>query len=125
MLLVPSENLTEENFGDEIPLNSETGNIISSDQATFLEANLFLIKDANGGFLDAEFAAYQRVAINGAEGRSVAEGIGRKITVYVGSMLPGSLVFPVICVASLIFGLTMLSETKNRYLEEIASSWTK
>ena len=43
----------------------------------------------------------------------------------VGSISLFFLVFIGMCVLSLIFGLTLLPETKNRSLEEIAASWQK
>jgi len=41
--------------------------------------------------------------------------------------LPGGTywIFSILCVFSLIFGIKMLPETKNRTLEEIARSWKK
>jgi SP family arabinose:H+ symporter-like MFS transporter len=49
-------------------------------------------------------------------------GAAKRITGTVG---PAFLVFSVICILSLIFGIRILPETKGRTLEEIARSWTK
>ena len=59
------------------------------------------------------------------KGQPVSEPAGADIYIHVGSMLGAFLVFTGICVVSLIFGLTMLPEMKNRTLEEIAASWTR
>jgi sugar porter (SP) family MFS transporter len=53
------------------------------------------------------------------------EAAGAPVKVQVGSVAAAFWLFSAICVMSLIFGLTIMPETKGRTLEEIGSSWTK
>ena len=61
-----------------------------------------------------------------ASGEAVAdEPAGGRITLQVGSIGPAFWLFTGICLLSLLFGLTIMPETKGRTLEEIAASWRR
>ena len=55
----------------------------------------------------------------------VNEPSGAEVTVQVGSVAPAFWLFTGICMLSVLFGLTIMPETKDRTLEEIGASWQK
>ena len=77
----------------------------------------------NNSFLIEAVSASQMTLGGGAQ--LVAEPAGAEITLQVGSVGPAFWIFTVVCILSLLFGLTIMPETKGRTLEEIGSSWKK
>ena len=145
LMLGAGSQLVQEPRGAEITLaGPETS--LTSRNISFEDANYSTIRDSKKEFAKAGFKLNQKIAISGAskpENNLVAalkavtpaelvinsvlvpEAAGTPVRIRVGSVVGGFLVFTVLCVLSLLFGIFMLPETKNRTLEEIAASWTK
>jgi len=145
LVLGADSNLVQEPRGAEITIaGPETS--LTSRNISFEDTNYSVINDSKKEFSKAGFKLNQKIAISGAakpENNLVAaikavtpaelvvnsalvpEAAGTPVRIRVGSVVGGFLVFTVLCVLSLLFGIFMLPETKNRTLEEIAASWTK
>ncbi|MEM8944710.1 MAG: sugar porter family MFS transporter [Planctomycetota bacterium] len=121
---------------------------MTSDQVSFVDADPARIEIAVGDLASAGFRPLDQVTVIGAsqasnngsylisevsEGQIVLSGssqlateaAGASVTLQVGSVGPAFWIFTVVCVLSLLFGLTIMPETKGRTLEEIGSSWKK
>ena len=77
----------------------------------------------NGSFLIDE-ASPDRLTLGGGV-QLIEEPAGAAVTLQVGSVGPAFLIFTIVCIFSLLFGLMMMPETKGRSLEEIGASWQK
>ena len=77
----------------------------------------------NGTFLIAEVTPHQLIL--GQSAQLTAEAAGAEVTLQIGSVGPPFWLFIGICILSLLFGLTIMPETKGRTLEEIGTSWKK
>jgi len=134
--------------GKRVTLRVSGGPEVTSDAVAFIDSNLDLIRDAGGKLREAGFVDGDRVTVIGtsreADSRTFASGLvtasevilapgeavsgepaGRRITLQVGSIGAAFWLFTAICILSLLFGLTIMPETKGRTLEEIAASWRK
>ena len=121
---------------------------VTSDQISFVDANPDRIEIATGDLAAAGFRPLDQVTVVGATqavnnnsflieaatasqitlgggAQLAAEPAGAEITLQVGSVGPAFWIFTVVCILSLLFGLTIMPETKGRTLEEIGSSWKK
>ena len=90
------------------------------DQVTVLGATA---NGNNGTFLIAEVTPHQLIL--GQSAQLTAEAAGAEVTLQIGSVGPPFWLFSGICILSLLFGLTIMPETKGRTLEEIGTSWKK
>jgi len=114
----------------------------------FTDSNPDRIEDTSGDFVKAGFRPLDQVTVLGAESGAnsgtfviaavsadqlvldrnvqlVSEPAGAEVTLQIGSVGPAFWIFTAVCVLSLLFGLTMMPETKGRALEEIGMSWHK
>jgi len=106
------------------------------------------IRDAEGRFLKAGFRPGDQVTVTGSAtagnddlfsvtqveadrlalasvGRLRAEDGNPTLAVHVGSVGPAFWLFSVVCLLSLLFGATIMPETRGRTLEEIGASWRR
>ena len=88
------------------------------DQVTVLGATA---AGNNGTFVISEVKPHQLVL--GPSVRLTAEPAGAEVTLQIGSVGPPFWLFSGICILSVLFGLTIMPETKGRTLEEIGTSW--
>ena len=111
--------------GDPARIEGKAGSLSEAgfrplDQVTVLGAEN---AKNNGTFLIDEVAANQLVLSRKVQ--LATEQAGADVTLQIGSVGPAFWIFTVVCILSLIFGLTMMPETKGRTLEEIGTSWQK
>lgn len=115
---------------------------------SFVASSPPAIHDAEQRFIEAGFRPGDQITVMGAANEQntgtfsvtdvsagslslsagaslVGEAAGALVTVQVGSVGAAFWLFTVICILSLLFGLTIMPETKGRTLEEIGSSWQK
>ena len=129
-------------------LPAERGVIVSGSTISFHDTNPDTIRDSAGKFEEAGFRIGDQATVIGTAQKANSgtfeiaevtsdqltlveiarlndEPAGANITVQVGSVALAFWLFTAICLASLIFGLTIMPETKGRTLEEIGASWQR
>ena len=122
--------------------------IVSGSTISFHDTNPDTIRDSAGKFEEAGFRIGDQATVIGTAQKANSgtfeiaevtsdqltlveiarlndEPAGANITVQVGSVALAFWLFTAICLASLIFGLTIMPETKGRTLEEIGASWQR
>ncbi len=93
---------------------------MDGDRVTVIGAS----RDANSRTFSAMLVSAGEMIL--APGEAVAdEPAGGRIALQVGSIGAAFWLLTGICLLSLLFGLTIMPETKGRTLEEIAASWRK
>jgi len=121
---------------------------VSSETVSFVSGDPARIEITGGGLSEAGFRPLDQVTVLGAsapenngtflidkvtpDGLTLSksaqlaeEPTGAAVTLQVGSVGPAFWIFTVICVLSLLFGLSIMPETKGRTLEDIGRSWKK
>jgi sugar porter (SP) family MFS transporter len=124
------------------------GAIVEGTTLSFSNTTPATIKDSEGRFVESGFRAGDQITVMGAANSQnngqytiaqvsgsqltlqnstdlANETAGANVTVRVGSVGPAFWLFSVICVLSLLFGLTIMPETKGQTLEAIGASWQK
>ena len=109
---------------------------LTSNEISFVDSNPDRIEIAAGDLADAGFRPGDHVIVMGAKtdenqlmlgggAQLTDEPAGAEVTLQIGSLAPAFYLFTVICILSLLFGLTIMPETKGRTLEDIGSSWER
>jgi sugar porter (SP) family MFS transporter len=122
--------------------------IVSGKTISIADTDPATINDSEARFVQAGFKPGDQISVFGGdsvqghgefivadvapgtltlEGKSTitSEKSGAEITVQVGSVGGAFWLFSLVCLLSLLFGMTIMPETKGRSLEEIGSSWNK
>ena len=122
--------------------------LTSGETISFIDSNPDRIENTSGDFSETGFRPLDQVTVLGAANAQnngtflidevsanhlvlnrnlqlSEEPAGADVTLQIGSVGPAFWIFTVVCILSLLFGLTMMPETKGRTLEEIGTSWQK